>query len=134
MSLNYSLLPLIGINRISSLDKRYVQTEEPRVKYGGRILNLIDPLLKIPGWMLKFPIQVIRNIIGTIFPRPNPRPTLPPNPPPRPHTPPPRPQTPPPQTPEPTLCLEYDNVQDCNYYSKEDYLSSEEVYLSSEED
>ena len=80
-----------------------MQTKEPQVNYGGRILNLIDPLLKIPDWMMKLPIEVIRNIIETIFPRPNPRPTRPPPPPPRPQTPPPpRPQTPAPQTPEPT--------------------------------
>ena len=95
-----------------------MQTEEPRVNYGGRFLNL-----KIPDWIIKLPIEVIRNIIETIFPgtnpRPMPRPTRPPHPPPRPQTPP--PQKPEPTPPEPECPDDYwetDGV-DCDYFGNE---------------
>ena len=99
------LSPFIGINSINSLyDKRNVQIEEPRVKNGGRLLNLLAPLLQIPGQIIKIPLDIIRSIF-----RPRPRP----QPPTRPQPPPIQPTQPPPPPPEP-------ECQDDEYWDGEE--------------
>ena len=111
------LSPFVGINSINSVyDKRNVQIEEPRVKNGGRLLNLLAPLLQIPGQIIKpilqIPGQIIKiplDIIRSIFrPRPRPQPPTRPQPPPQPPQPP-----PPPPPPEP-------ECQDDEYWDGEE--------------